>query len=181
MKEYFSSYGDVSIVELEDAEPCNDGNESEVLKNCSAHVSFTSRHSAERAFLNGKCWEGNNLTFLWVTSSNSGNDPGGRENSSAPKCPVDDDVQPVEKLPRMDSLEASASGNEPENSERDGGVNHAELQEVSQPCSASISCEKESPKHGPSSTSMSIEEESLKREPSPTSMSGEKESPKGAC
>jgi RNA-binding protein 26 len=50
LKEHFSSYGDLSNVELEDLE----ANESEGLKNCSACITFTARRSAERAYVNGK-------------------------------------------------------------------------------------------------------------------------------
>ncbi|KAJ6751674.1 hypothetical protein OIU85_002134 [Salix viminalis] len=174
LKEYFSSYGYLSAVELED-EPGDydgDGNDdgSDTLKSCSARVTFTTRRSAERAFLNGKCWQGKNLKFVWLMSSTSSTG----ENSSAPKCPVQTDVQPVRKIARLDSQEVSG---EPENSERNNGDGPTELDKVSQCCSASISGEVESPKCEPSPKSISPEKESTEKNPSQTSMS-EKEPPK---
>ncbi|KAJ6423866.1 hypothetical protein OIU84_024773 [Salix udensis] len=165
LKEYFSSYGYLSAVELED-EPGDydgDGNDdgSDTLKSCSARVTFTTRRSAERAFLNGKCWQGKNLKFVWLMSSTSSTG----ENSSAPKCPVQTDVQPVRKLARLDSQEVSG---EPENSERNNGDGPTEMDKVSQCCSDSISGEVESPKCEPSPKSISPEKESAEKNPSQT-------------
>lgn len=135
IKEHFSSHGDLSTVELEDGEAHDSSNVLDVQKNCSARISFTTRHSAERAFLNGKCWQGHNLQFMWLTSCNSSNDPGNIENSSSTlKGSLDADVQKEEKSACMVSQETTASGNgESENSERKSSVELAELQEVSQP------------------------------------------------
>ncbi|KDP45327.1 hypothetical protein JCGZ_09576 [Jatropha curcas] len=172
LKEYFSSFGDLSTVELEDVEASNgDGDASEIPKYCSVRLTFTTRRSAERAFLNGKCWQGNNLQFMWVASSASGSDLSGRENvQSTSKSPVDTDIQPAGKLALMDSLEASVSGNcEPESSERDGSAEDAKLHEVSEP----------HPILMPGKDSTKCEEESPKRELSPTTTSGEDESHKG--
>ncbi|KAJ6949579.1 zinc finger CCCH domain-containing protein 41-like [Populus alba x Populus x berolinensis] len=175
LKEHFSSYGYLSSVELEDEPGDYDGDGSDTVKSCSARVTFTTRRSAERAFLNGKCWQGKNLKFEWLMSSTSSVG----ENSSAPKCLVHADVQPVKKLARLDSQEVSASGNgEPENPERNNGANPADLDKVSQCCSASISGEVESPKCEPSPKSISPEKESTKEDPSQTAMS-EKETPEG--
>lgn len=171
LKEYFSSYGDLSAVELEDEPSDYDGVGSETLKNCSACVTFTTRRSAERAFLNGKCWQGKNLKFVWLTSSTFSNEPGSGQNSSTPNCLVDTD-QSVEKLACSDSQEASASGNgEPENSEINNGTSPIELQEVLRCHSASILGEAESQKCEPSPTSISHEKESTKKDPSQTAMS----------
>ncbi|KAL6994388.1 hypothetical protein U1Q18_012493 [Sarracenia purpurea var. burkii] len=91
LKEHFSAYGDLSAVEVKDGE-CSDPVSP---KNCSAHVSFTTRHSAESAFTNGKCWQGHNLQFMWLASSNPSNDSGSRENSpSTSKTPSDANPQP---------------------------------------------------------------------------------------
>lgn len=144
MKEHFSSYGDLSNVELEDLE----ANESEGLKNCSACITFTARRSAERAYVNGKCWEGHDLKFMWLTSSSSRSDPGGRENSpSTQKGHLEPDDQAAEKLACIVSEEVSASENgEPQNLLRESGVDHMELGEDSQPGASPKSGEKESPK-----------------------------------
>lgn len=50
----------------------------------SAQVSFTSRRSAERAFLNGKSWQGHTLQFTWLPSINS--NKGGRVKENALAC-----------------------------------------------------------------------------------------------
>ncbi|CAI9766736.1 unnamed protein product [Fraxinus pennsylvanica] len=81
LEEHFSSYGDLSSVELEESEPQETSNAS-LRSNAGARVSFTTRHSAEKAFLNGKCWQGHNLRFMWITSSNSSKNIGGAGNSS---------------------------------------------------------------------------------------------------
>ncbi|XP_044502345.1 zinc finger CCCH domain-containing protein 41 isoform X2 [Mangifera indica] len=98
LKEHFSSYGDLSAVELEGGELHEGVNGLDSEKNCSARIAFTTRRSAERAFQNGKCWQGHNLQFMWLMSSGSGNDLGNRENSSSTlKGSSDADVQQEEK------------------------------------------------------------------------------------
>ncbi|XP_062106918.1 zinc finger CCCH domain-containing protein 41 [Humulus lupulus] len=82
MREHFLPYGDISNVELEAVEACNGSSESELSKECSACISFIARRSAERAFTSGKSWQGHDLKFVWLPSSNPSNDQsGGRENS----------------------------------------------------------------------------------------------------
>ncbi|XP_010251129.1 PREDICTED: zinc finger CCCH domain-containing protein 27-like isoform X1 [Nelumbo nucifera] len=76
LKEHFSSFSDLSAVELEDLGSHTDG--LGPSKNCSVHITFTTRHSAEKAFANGKCWKGHNLQFTWVTSSGNSNRNHGR-------------------------------------------------------------------------------------------------------
>uniref|UniRef100_A0A5B6ZEI2 Putative zinc finger CCCH domain-containing protein 41 n=1 Tax=Davidia involucrata TaxID=16924 RepID=A0A5B6ZEI2_DAVIN len=145
LKEHFSMYGDLSTIELEDLE----SSDSEAFKNCSAHISFTTRRSAERAFVNGKCWQGHNLQFMWMTSSSSSNDNGGRENHpSASKGPSDANVQPAGEVPSIVSQEAVVSGNgESEILEgRESGGEHMEREEDFQSGSSAMSCEKQSPK-----------------------------------
>lgn len=148
MKEHFSSYGDLASVELEDGEVHEGDNGSDASKNCQVHVSFTTRRSAERAFLSGKSWQGHDLQFTWLMPSSSSNDLGNKEKTSTfLKGSSDTDVQKEEKLSSVVSQEAAASGNaESENSERKSSVEHAELQEVSQPSPTPMSAEEESPK-----------------------------------
>lgn len=148
LKEHFSSYGDLASVELEDGEVHESDNGSDASKNCQVRVSFTTRRSAERAFLNGKCWQGHNLQFTWLMPSSSSNDLGNKEKTSTSlKGSSDTDVQKEDKLSSVVSQEAEVSGNaESENSERKSRVEHAELQEVSQPSPTPMSGEEESPK-----------------------------------
>jgi RNA-binding protein 26 len=145
LKEHFTSYGDLSNVELEDLE----ASESEGLKNCSACITFAARRSAERAFVNGKCWQGHNLKFMWLTSSNSRSDPGVRENSpSTQKGHSETEAQAAEKFACIvseDEVSASENG-EPQNQIRESCVDHMELGEDSEPDASPTSGEKELPK-----------------------------------
>ncbi|XVF16363.1 hypothetical protein REPUB_Repub10bG0025000 [Reevesia pubescens] len=147
LKEHFLQYGDLLSVELEDVE--NDDNMgSEALNNCSVIITYSTRLSAERAYVNGKCWQGNNLKFTWLTSSNSSNDPNSKETSSStPKGPLEADVLTEEKSVCSVSQEVVASGNgESENSEGESFVEHMELPEVSEHSASPTSSMKESPK-----------------------------------
>uniref|UniRef100_K4AW77 RRM domain-containing protein n=1 Tax=Solanum lycopersicum TaxID=4081 RepID=K4AW77_SOLLC len=107
LKEYFSTFGDLLSVQLEDLEPQDCHNGSEVL-NTSARVSFRSHRSAKRAYLNGKCWQDQTLHFTWLQSTNSAKDIGVGEN-----------VTPASKSCLAGFQEGSGAGNcEPENQER---------------------------------------------------------------
>ncbi|XP_050224490.1 zinc finger CCCH domain-containing protein 41 [Mercurialis annua] len=175
LKEHFSSYGDLSTVELEEVEACDDNEGSEIPKGCSACVTFTTRRSAERAFSNGKCWQGNDLRFMWVTGSISANNSG-RDNTPASKCPVETGVLPVEESPRMDSHEVTAAGNvEPETSERESGDDLVDLNEVPSPNSTFVPDESESPKCEASATSWCSKEDSQKSDMGPNGIPEEKE------
>ncbi|KAF1859839.1 hypothetical protein Lal_00028022 [Lupinus albus] len=79
LKEHFLPYGELSAIELEDVQ-VNDSSQQE------AHIIFTTRGAAERAFINGKCWKDHSLKFMWLTPCNSSNAAGSSEHSlSAPK------------------------------------------------------------------------------------------------
>ncbi|XVF60243.1 hypothetical protein PTKIN_Ptkin08bG0029200 [Pterospermum kingtungense] len=145
LKDHFLQYGDLFSVELEDVENEDDDIGSEALKTCSALITYSTRRSAERAYVNGKCWQGNNLQFTWITSSN---DPGSKEtSSSAPKEPLEADVQTEEKLACNIAEEVVASGNgESENSDGEGSVKHMELADVSELSPSPTSSVKESSK-----------------------------------
>ncbi|PIN10114.1 hypothetical protein CDL12_17295 [Handroanthus impetiginosus] len=107
LKEHFSTFGDLSSVQLEEPEH-QDTNDASATPSVSACISFTTRRSAEKAFLHGKCWEGHNLQFMWVTPNSSvkrSNPPG------ASDTPSDANATPTEEAKRT-----TASGNdEPEN------------------------------------------------------------------
>lgn len=143
LKEHFSSFGDLSNVELEGLE----ARESEGLKNCSACVVYTTRWSAERAFANGKCWQGHNLKFMWLTSNNSRSDPGGSENTPTHEGNLETDAQAAEKLECMVSEEVSASENgDSQNPVRESGVENMEAGEASESGASPNSGEQKSPK-----------------------------------
>ncbi|XP_074285201.1 zinc finger CCCH domain-containing protein 41 isoform X2 [Silene latifolia] len=74
LRDHFSLYGEISNLEVEDSyeeQSPNNLSDSEGMRNCSVRVSFATRPAAERAFLNGKSWHGQNLQFSWVTSTSS--------------------------------------------------------------------------------------------------------------
>lgn len=96
---------------------CNNGSE---VQNTSAKISFRSRRSAERAFLNGKSWQGQILQLMWVQSSNPAKDVGVGENvTPASKQPSDANGQSNAKIGVADLPEGSVAGNhEPDNQGR---------------------------------------------------------------
>ncbi|KAL2926893.1 Zinc finger CCCH domain-containing protein 41 [Bienertia sinuspersici] len=100
LRDHFSPYGIVSNVDIEDSneEESPEGHiNAEAMKNCSARVSFATRHAAERAFLNGKSWQGYNLQFSWVTSSIPSTSRSSGESSSALKGIINAEVQSKDK------------------------------------------------------------------------------------
>ncbi|KAF6157440.1 hypothetical protein GIB67_004378 [Kingdonia uniflora] len=131
LKEHFSSFGDLSAVELEQPE----GNAGpagiiEQSKNYSARITFATRRSAERAISNGICWQGRNLQFSWLKSSNNSSSNGHsvREKSPVPKpkgdsigehlgetaTPISTEnavVEKIEEITSSDIAEASRSSN----------------------------------------------------------------------
>ncbi|XP_022752236.1 zinc finger CCCH domain-containing protein 41-like [Durio zibethinus] len=148
LKEHFLQYGDLFSVELEDVQNDDDMG-SGALKNCSVIITYITRRSAERAYVNGKCWKSYNLQFTWLTSSNSNSDPSSKETSSStPKGPLEADVQATEeKLACSVSQEIGSSSNG-ESSERESFVDRVELPEVSEHSPSPTSSVKESPKGG---------------------------------
>ncbi|TYG44172.1 hypothetical protein ES288_D11G076900v1 [Gossypium darwinii] len=130
---HFSQYGDLFSVELEDVEN-EDVMVSETLNDCSAHITYSTCRSAEKAYANSKCWQGHNLQFSWLISSNSINDPISKETSPAPKEPLEaNDNQTEEKLACSISQEEVASDDgESKNSDVKSFVEHKYLAEVSE-------------------------------------------------
>lgn len=95
LKEHFSTFGDPPAVEMEDLEP-QDGNNGSEMLNISASICFPTRRSAERAFSNGKIWQGQALQFMWSQSSNSTKDIDVKKDGDpALKQPLDANVQTI--------------------------------------------------------------------------------------
>lgn len=180
MKEHFSSYGDLSAVELEDGKFQDGANGLDTEKNFSALIAFTTRRSAERAFQNGKCWQGHNLQIVWLMSNSFGHDLSNRENSSpALKGSSDDDAQKKEKSACNTSQEGTADTENLSSAHK--GSSDADAQEddnleciVSQEGATAGNVESEN------SERSSVEHAELEGvfQPGPTTMSGEEESPK---
>lgn len=70
LKEHFALFGDVSAVEVEDAKSQSD-QASKILETCVVRVTYVTRRAAERAFIEGRCWQGQNLQLAWVMASNT--------------------------------------------------------------------------------------------------------------
>lgn len=147
MKEHFSSFGELSNVDLEDIELGDNADESIGSNKC-ACVYFATRHSAEKAFSNGKCWKGHNMQFVWLTSSNVSKEDAGRENLSSPstKGSSDANSQPVGEGASLVSQKTSVSGDEEsENSERrDKSSDHVVPDDEMHSCLTPASSEKQS-------------------------------------
>ncbi|EOA23470.1 hypothetical protein CARUB_v10016662mg [Capsella rubella] len=89
LKEHFSSYGEVSKVELEDNASIDKGKDHETHnENRAACVTFVKRNAAEKALANAKCWQEHMLQLVWVTrqsnrESNNNNNNNNNNNSNS--------------------------------------------------------------------------------------------------
>lgn len=72
LKEHFGLFGDLSSVELEDLQSECDG-ASNTPETHSVLVTYDTRHAAERAFIEGNCWQGKKLQLAWVMTSGTTN------------------------------------------------------------------------------------------------------------
>ncbi|GAB4846716.1 hypothetical protein Ancab_025722 [Ancistrocladus abbreviatus] len=74
LRDHFSSYGELSNVELEGLET-QVGHDAahgpETAGISSARISFATLSAAERAFINGKSWHGKELHLTWLTTCSS--------------------------------------------------------------------------------------------------------------
>ncbi|KAE8718215.1 COPII coat assembly protein sec16-like [Hibiscus syriacus] len=147
LKEHFLQYGDLSSVELQDMENKDAGNiRSEPLKNCSALITYRTRQSAERAYINGKCWQCHNLQFKWLTSNT--NHRSNETPSSTPKEPLEAVGQTEEKSACNVAQEVTAASGNGEfgDLDRESFVEHMESAEASEQSLSPTSSMKESPK-----------------------------------
>uniref|UniRef100_A0A0D9W4B7 C3H1-type domain-containing protein n=1 Tax=Leersia perrieri TaxID=77586 RepID=A0A0D9W4B7_9ORYZ len=69
LKDHFMSFGELSSVVLEDTEANNHDATLKPSLSCSACVTYTTRQSAEKAFIGGKSCKGHTLRFMWLTAS----------------------------------------------------------------------------------------------------------------
>uniref|UniRef100_A0A1J3DWI5 Zinc finger CCCH domain-containing protein 41 n=1 Tax=Noccaea caerulescens TaxID=107243 RepID=A0A1J3DWI5_NOCCA len=135
LKEHFSSYGEVSKVELEDNASIDGGKDHETCsENRAACVTFVKRSAAEKAFANAKCWQEHMLQLVWVTrqsrrenSSNNNNNPSvSRDHTSSKnKCTpsVSNDPKPAVEV-------KASSTEEPDNKNVSGDDNILDEQET---------------------------------------------------
>lgn len=82
LEQHFNTYGDLSSVELKESQP-KESNEAPSACGISARISFATRQSAEKAFVNGKSWKGHPLQFTWLKSNTSGKESDAPGNPSA--------------------------------------------------------------------------------------------------
>ncbi|CAH2045146.1 unnamed protein product [Thlaspi arvense] len=143
LKEHFSSYGEVSKVELEDNASTDSGKDKDETynENRAACVTFVKRSAAEKAFANAKCWQEHMLQLVWVTrqsnrennsSKNNANLSVSRDQLSSknkPTSSVSNDPKPADEVKASSTEEAenkivSRDGNtldEGETKESDSG------------------------------------------------------------
>lgn len=119
LEEHFSTYGNLSSVELEESHP-KESNDAPSACGISAQISFTTRRSAEKAFVNGKSWKGHPLQFTWLKSNPSGKESDAPSNPSA-------HLKMPEATAATDSQNSVALENgEPENITARNGVESAD-------------------------------------------------------
>ncbi|GJN27795.1 hypothetical protein PR202_gb15846 [Eleusine coracana subsp. coracana] len=73
LADHFSSFGEISSVVVEDTEAHNHDEKLKPSLSCSACVTYTTRQSAEKAFIGGKSCKGHTLRFMWLTASPGSN------------------------------------------------------------------------------------------------------------
>ncbi|KAG2565822.1 hypothetical protein PVAP13_7NG144600 [Panicum virgatum] len=84
LADHFSSFGELSSVVLEDTEAHNLDATLKPSLSCSACVTYTTRQSAEKAFIGGKSCKGHTLRFMWLTASPGSNNHSRPQNTSIP-------------------------------------------------------------------------------------------------
>ncbi|KAG6588947.1 zinc finger CCCH domain-containing protein 41-like [Cucurbita moschata] len=120
INEHFSAFGDVRTVELVSENSSSISNASSIY---SANVTFLTRHSAEMAFENGKCRQGQDLKFVWLSN---GKDPDDKSSEAS----RDVDMDPKNESEISLFIETSRDG-EFKNSTRDSCVEPSETGKVS--------------------------------------------------
>ncbi|ESQ32693.1 hypothetical protein EUTSA_v10003632mg [Eutrema salsugineum] len=137
LKEHFSSYGEVSKVELEGSASIDSGkNQDETYnENCGACVTFVKRSAAEKAFANAKCWQEHMLQLVWVTrqSNQKNNSSNTNNNLSASRDHLSSKNKPTSSVSNdpkpADEVKASSSTEEPENTNVSGEENSVDERE----------------------------------------------------
>ncbi|XP_010528233.1 PREDICTED: zinc finger CCCH domain-containing protein 41 [Tarenaya hassleriana] len=118
LKEYFSSFGEVSKVEIEDEGPSGDNTkegDDTSNENLTAHVTFAKRSAAEKAFANAKCWQGHVLRFVWVTTRQTGKEDNPSVSNSDKSSSVHSDPKAVESSPVSNIKESSVGTSDDKN------------------------------------------------------------------
>lgn len=88
LKDHFAAFGELSSVVLEDTEAHNHDTTLKPSLSCSACVTYTTRQSAEKAFISGKSCKGHMLRFMWLTASPGSNNQSRPQKSLIPIRPT---------------------------------------------------------------------------------------------
>eukprot|EP00252_Welwitschia_mirabilis_P002560 TRINITY_DN12511_c0_g1_i1.p1 TRINITY_DN12511_c0_g1~~TRINITY_DN12511_c0_g1_i1.p1 ORF type:complete len:1026 (-),score=255.68 TRINITY_DN12511_c0_g1_i1:546-3623(-) len=77
VRDHFASFGDVTNVEVEngpsESQQISETSTQQISETSSIRVVYVARHLAERAFIEGRIWEGQSLQLAWVMPSNTVN------------------------------------------------------------------------------------------------------------
>lgn len=141
LKEHFSAFGDLSSVELEESENHEHSDDS-VESHVSARVCFTSRRSAEKAFLQGKTWQGHKMQFKWLTPGSAGKDGAGSGNASVVPKMTPSYQQSSESMSTQCVKTVALECGEPEHPVKKSDAEAIEQNRDLKSTSASSSCEK---------------------------------------
>ena len=108
IKKHFSSLGDVCTVEL----VSEDGDRiSNASNNCSANVTFLTRHSAERAFKDGKSWQGQDLKLIWLSGSEGEDHDGALSDDASRDADMEPESEPESILLKEETPHHTESQN----------------------------------------------------------------------
>ncbi|CAN7044905.1 hypothetical protein BRARA_B03308 [Brassica rapa] len=147
LKEHFSSYGEVSKVELEDNASADSGKDQDETHNKSlaACVTFVKRSAAEKAFANAKSWQEHTLQLVWVTrqikkenkSSSDKNNPSVSSDHLSSKnkyaASVSNDPKPEDEVKASSTEEpksTNVSGDDNTLNEQDNGSNKSNSESI---------------------------------------------------
>ncbi|KAF8088402.1 hypothetical protein N665_0543s0012 [Sinapis alba] len=138
LKEHFSSYGEVSKVELEDnASTDSSGKDQDETDNNSlaACVTFVKRNAAEKAFANAKCWQEHTLQLAWVTRQikRENNSSGDKNNPSVSRDHLSSKNNPASSVstdPKPADEVKASSTEEPKSTNVSGDENTLDEQEA---------------------------------------------------
>ncbi|XP_073396925.1 zinc finger CCCH domain-containing protein 27 isoform X1 [Physcomitrium patens] len=71
VRDHFAAFGELSSVEVEAAEGHKADSEHTWSPNSSIRISYTTRWSAERAMMQGRCFHGQSLNLVWVSAAST--------------------------------------------------------------------------------------------------------------
>ncbi|CAM6095719.1 unnamed protein product [Calypogeia fissa] len=85
LKDHFAMFGDLATVEVDDAEGVKLEGSTKLSETTTVRVTFATRRAAERAFVQGRWLQGQNLQLVWVNSPSTPTSAVARAESIAEK------------------------------------------------------------------------------------------------